>query len=99
MKETGDAALFKLHEITCRSALNRSKIPGMDYCLNPYTGCSHACIYCYASCMTRFNDIKEKWGSFVQVKTNFAERLASQLKRPKQGTVMLSGMLLLMGIV
>lgn len=82
--------MFKLYETVCRSALNRSRIPGIDYCLNPYTGCSHGCIYCYASCMARFNSRGEKWGSIVQVKTNFEAVLASQLKRPKKGTVMLA---------
>lgn len=82
--------MLKIYETTCQSALNRSKIPGMDYCLNPYHGCSHGCIYCYAGCMTRFSGLKEEWGSFVQVKSNFPERLAAQLKRPRRGTVMLS---------
>lgn len=82
--------MFKLYETACRSALNRSRIPGIDYCLNPYTGCSHGCIYCYASCMTRFSNRQEKWGSFVQVKTNFAAVLAGQLRRPKKGRVMLA---------
>ncbi|KYH33328.1 SPL family radical SAM protein [Neomoorella mulderi] len=82
--------MFKLYETACRSALNRSRIPGMDYCLNPYTGCSHGCIYCYASCMARFSGCQEKWGFFVQVKTNFVEVLAAQLRRPKKGKVMLA---------
>ncbi|BCV22540.1 MULTISPECIES: SPL family radical SAM protein [Neomoorella] len=82
--------MFKLYETACRSALNRSRIPGLDYCLNPYTGCSHGCIYCYASCMARFSGRREKWGSFVQVKTNFVEVLAAQLRRPKKGKVMLA---------
>ncbi|GAF26935.1 DNA repair photolyase [Moorella thermoacetica Y72] len=82
--------VFKIYETACRSALNRSRIPGIDYCLNPYTGCSHRCIYCYASCMARFNGHQEKWGSFVQVKTNFIEVLAAQLRRPKKGKVMLA---------
>lgn len=90
MKEGKRETLFKLYETTCRSALNRSKISGVDYCLNPYTGCSHACVYCYAGCMMRFSGIKERWGSFVQVKINFIDRLAAQLRRPKQGVVMLS---------
>ncbi|MGQ9825901.1 MAG: radical SAM protein, partial [Desulfotomaculales bacterium] len=58
--------------------------------LNPYHGCSHGCLYCYAGCMTRFSGLKEEWGSFVQVKSNFPERLAAQLKRPRQGKVMIS---------
>ncbi|GAF25291.1 hypothetical protein MTCOM_20710 [Moorella thermoacetica] len=48
------------------------------------------CIYCYASCMARFSNRQEKWGSFVQVKTNFTAVLASQLRRPKKGRVMLA---------
>ncbi|GFN23911.1 SPL family radical SAM protein [Thermanaeromonas sp. C210] len=82
--------MLKLYETSCQSALNRSRIPGMDYCLNPYTGCSHGCIYCYASCMTRFCGGREKWGSFVGVKRNFVEVLARQLRRPKTGSVMLA---------
>lgn len=82
--------MLKVSETTCRSALNRSQIPGVDYCLNPYHGCSHGCLYCYAGCMTRFSGLKEEWGSFVQVKSNFPERLAAQLKKPRRGTVMIS---------
>ncbi|MEW8959668.1 MAG: radical SAM protein [Moorella sp. (in: firmicutes)] len=82
--------MFKLYETTCSSALNRSRIPGIDYCLNPYTGCSHGCVYCYAACMARFRGRDERWGSFVEVKTNFLEVLAGQLRRPKGGRVMLS---------
>ncbi|MBE3582296.1 MAG: radical SAM protein [Thermoanaerobacteraceae bacterium] len=82
--------MVKLYETSCQSALNRSRIPGMDYCLNPYTGCSHGCLYCYASCMTRFTGVREEWGSFVGVKRNFVEVLARQLRRPKTGTVMLA---------
>ncbi len=62
----------------------------MDYCLNPYTGCEHGCVYCYASFMKRFCGIEGKWGSFVQVKINFAARLAAQLRRCRPGRVMLS---------
>jgi DNA repair photolyase len=40
--------------------------------------------------MTRFSGFQDKWGSFVQVKTNFIEVLAGQLRRPKQGRVMLA---------
>lgn len=74
----------------CRNAINRSGIPGVEYCLNPYTGCGHACIYCYASFMRRFTAAEQPWGTFVQVKKNVADRLAAQLRRPKQGLVMLS---------
>lgn len=78
-------------EISCRSALNKTGIPGYEYCLNPYTGCAHACLYCYASFMCRFNNHQEKWGGFLDVKVNFPDVLAKQLRgrtRP-QGRVLL----------
>ncbi len=77
-------------EKECRSALNRCGIPGIDYCLNPYTGCSHGCLYCYASFMKKFCHIPEKWGSFVQVKVNFVDRLKAALRTSKHGCVTLS---------
>ena len=67
-----------------------AKIPGMDYALNPYTGCSHGCSYCYASFMNRFTGRRESWGSYVDVKVNAADRLRAQLRRPRQGTVLIS---------
>jgi DNA repair photolyase len=82
--------MAKILHKECRTALNRSAIPGMDYCLNPYTGCLFGCAYCYASFMKRFSNIEDRWGSFVQVKVNFADRLAKQLLRTKPGKVMLS---------
>ncbi|HHH84216.1 MAG TPA: radical SAM protein, partial [Thermoplasmatales archaeon] len=31
----------------CKTALTPSKLPGINYSLNPYSGCAHACKYCY----------------------------------------------------
>lgn len=80
-----------IKEIECRSALNRTGIPGFDYCLNPYSGCSHNCCYCYAGFTRRFTGRTEAWGEFVDVKVNFPETLRRQLKgkRPPQGRVIL----------
>ena len=81
------AAQVAHRETTCTSALNTTGIPGYDYCMNPYTGCTHACLYCYASFMCRFANHSEPWGEFVDVKTNFPDVLAKQLggrrKRPE----------------
>lgn len=82
--------MFRVAETTCRTALNPSKIPGADWCLNPYRGCSHACVYCYAACLARKRGETQNWGSFVEARTNFVERLITQVRRPKQGTVLLS---------
>ena len=39
------------HEVTCRSALNKvpdaSRMP-FRWTVNPYRGCSMACVYCFA---------------------------------------------------
>ncbi len=82
--------MLKLKEITCKNALVESRISGVDYCLNPYTGCEHNCAYCYAIFMKRFADHSEEWGSFVDVKVNFLERLEKEVRKARPGTVMLS---------
>ena len=68
-------------EIECKSILTKSGIPEVDYALNPYVGCQHACVYCYASFMKRFTGHKERWGSFVDVKRNAPDVLRRQLRR------------------
>lgn len=79
-----------IREIRCRSILNRSRIPGLDYAINPYLGCQHGCIYCYSDFMGRFHPHQEAWGNFVDVKINSAEVLQEQLRRAKPGLVSLS---------
>ncbi len=70
-----------INEIQCRSILNRSGIPGIDYGINPYIGCGHKCQYCYAVFMKRFSGHTEPWGDFVDVKINAPDILERQLKR------------------
>ncbi|HWQ72244.1 MAG TPA: radical SAM protein [Desulfitobacteriaceae bacterium] len=79
-------------EISAKSALSKTGIPGYEYCLNPYIGCVHGCIYCYASFICRFTAHREKWGKFLDVKANLPEVLAKQLtgRRKKiEGKVLL----------
>lgn len=77
-----------MKEVTCKSILNKSGI--CDYCINPYTGCAHACVYCYARFMKRYTKHKEEWGSFVDVKTNAVEVLKKQLRLKTKGSVYIS---------
>lgn len=80
-------------EITVRTALVRSGIPGVDYGLNPYLGCGHGCLYCYAAFMTRYarHHASFRWGTFVEAKVNIVQVLRNELSRKrKKGTVMLS---------
>jgi DNA repair photolyase len=76
--------------VLAKSILSKSRIPNVDYCVNPYVGCLHACRYCYATFMKRFTDHGEPWGSFVDIKTNAPELLERQLKKARRGRVMLS---------
>jgi len=74
-------------EIECKSILTKSGIEAVDYAINPYVGCAHGCVYCYATFMKRFTGHKEEWGTFVDVKINAAEVLARQLRRAKMGNI------------
>ncbi len=79
-----------IREIKAKSILTKSGIPDVDYCINPYVGCSHGCRYCYATFMKRYSGHTEEWGSFVDVKINAPEILQKQLKRAKRGRVLIS---------
>jgi DNA repair photolyase len=78
-----------IRETHAKAILSVSKV--YDYALNPYTGCEHACSYCYARFMKRFTGHREPWGEFVDVKVNAPELLAAELPRRKRGTVWVSG--------
>jgi len=72
--------MINYQQITCKSILNKSGIPGIDFALNPYVGCEHKCAYCYAVFMRRFTNHSEEWGEFVDIKVNAPEILQKQLK-------------------
>lgn len=48
--------------------LTKTRIPAGDYVINPYTGCPHKCLYCYANYMRRFTGHSENWGDFIDIK-------------------------------
>jgi DNA repair photolyase len=78
-------------DVTCRTALGESRLPGYDYCLNPYVGCSHACIYCYARSYALRRGRTEEWGSYVDVKANIVDVLAREARRSlRRGVVGIS---------
>lgn len=52
-----------------KTYLSKSKIPGFDYVINPYVGCPHKCVYCYAEYMRKFTGHAEEWGDFLDIKT------------------------------
>ena len=78
-----------VREIQAKSILSASKI--YPYVINPYVGCQHACLYCYARYMKKFTGHKEPWGTFVDVKINAAELLQKEIGRKKEAVVWISG--------
>ena len=80
---------MKIREINAKSILSKSQV--YDYALNPYVGCQHGCVYCYAKFMKRFTGHRERWGEFVDVKTNAPELLSREVKKKTVGRVWISG--------
>ncbi len=74
--------------VTCKSALSATRLPGLDYSLNPYRGCLHNCAYCYAPCILRIP--RGEWGTRIEAKENIATVLAKELIRKTPGVVGLS---------
>src|SRR5690625_1643174 len=74
------------HEVTAKSALNRvpaaSSMP-FGWTVNPYRGCSHACVYCFARSTHRYLDLDAgaDFDQQVVVKVNVDEVLRAELAR------------------
>ncbi len=78
-----------IKEIRSKTILSVSKV--YPYVINPYTGCQHNCLYCYAHFMKRFTGHREPWGQFVDVKLNAPDLLRQEITRKKTGRVWISG--------
>ncbi len=84
---------MQITAINAKTALVRSKIPGVEYVINPYLGCGHGCRYCYAVFMRKYarHHRQAAWGAFVEVKINLAAVLRAELRRKKRpGRALLS---------
>ena len=76
-------------EIQAKAIGSVSKI--YPYVINPYSGCQHACSYCYPRFMKRFTGHKESWSEFVDVKINAPELLMKKTGKKRPGKVRISG--------
>ena len=59
---------MQVAKIRAKNILSRSKIGSGGYAINPYVGCPHGCIYCYAEFMRGVTGHEEVWGEFLDVK-------------------------------
>ena len=85
--KTPEFAGITFHEVISKSALNKvGKTSGMPFgwTINPYRGCSHACVYCFARKTHTYLDLDAgmDFDSQLIVKTNVAEVLKRELARP-----------------
>ena len=81
---------MRIKEIESSSLVTKSQLPEADYVVNPYVGCSHGCVYCYARFMKRFTGHQEPWGEFVDIKINAGELAGRELPKIGERTVLLS---------
>jgi DNA repair photolyase len=76
------------HEVRARSIINRvpgaSRMP-FEWTVNPYRGCSHACVYCFARKTHTYLDLDAgiDFDSQIVVKVNAPELLRRQLGSPR----------------
>ena len=74
------------HEVLAKSALNAvpgpSRMP-FNWTINPYRGCSHACVYCFARGTHQYLDLDagHDFDSQIVVKTNIVDILRRELRR------------------
>ncbi|HZO94773.1 MAG TPA: radical SAM protein [Candidatus Baltobacteraceae bacterium] len=68
-------------EAAAKSALNRVRGMGFTWSLNPYAGCFHQCVFCYARGTHAYRELDgvREWGSVLTVKVNVAEALRRDL--------------------
>jgi DNA repair photolyase len=81
-----EAMGVNFHEVRARSALNH--VPGgrygFSYTVNPYRGCAHACVYCFARRTHTYLDLDagRDFEREIVVKVNVPELLRAELARP-----------------
>lgn len=89
--QTPEFAGITFHEILAKSALN--KIPGgggpmpFGWTINPYRGCSHACVYCFARPTHSYLELDQgkDFDQEIIVKVNVADVLRKELSKPSWG--------------
>lgn len=81
-----EAMGINFHEVRARSALNHvaGGRYGFSWTINPFRGCTHACIFCFARRTHRYLDFDagRDFEREIVVKVNLPELLRAELTRP-----------------
>jgi len=77
-------------EVEVKSALNVVKGMPFDWSLNPWSGCAHKCVYCFARAYHaryREKNVGTDFDSNIEVRVNIADVLRRELCRPRAGSL------------
>ncbi|HKC89761.1 MAG TPA: radical SAM protein [Candidatus Limnocylindria bacterium] len=77
-------------EVHVKSALNAVKGMPFDWSLNPWSGCAHKCVYCFARAYHaryREKNVGTDFDSNVEVRVNIADVLRKELRRHREGSL------------
>jgi DNA repair photolyase len=81
-----EAMGINFHEVRARSALNHVSGGryGFNWTINPYRGCTHACVFCFARSSHTYLDFDagRDFEREIVVKVNVPELLRAELARP-----------------
>jgi DNA repair photolyase len=85
--QTPEFAGITFYEVLAKSALNHvpaSSAMPFGWTINPYRGCSHACVYCFARNTHTYLefDAGKDFDNQIIVKVNVAEVLSRELAKP-----------------
>jgi DNA repair photolyase len=85
-------AAVTYREVAIRSALNAVKGMPFDWSLNPWSGCAHKCVYCFArACHARYRakNVGSDFDSNIEVRVNIADVLRNELRRRRDGSLVI----------
>lgn len=80
------APATRLHAMTAKSIVSHNRSPDIpfDHSINPYQGCEHGCVYCYARPSHSYLDLSPglDFETEIYYKANAVERLLAEWERP-----------------